>query len=151
MGIDREPNTYVQITGNPLMAAEVGKPARVDLKFRINDGFHINSNTPRSSYLIPTKLELKVPPELGAVKITYPEGKDFVFEFAPDEKLNVYSGEFPIYVDLKLARKAKTGHHKIPGELTYQACNDRACFPPKKLPVTIEVQVSPSKSAGKRS
>jgi hypothetical protein len=143
MGIDPpQPKTFVQVVDTPRVAASSGMPQRIELKFRVSDGFHINSNLPRSSYLIPTKLELKVPPEVGTVKIAYPEGEDFTFAFAPDEKLNVYSDEFPVYVDLNLAKNAKMGHHTILGELSYQACNDRACFPPKKLPVTIEVEVS---------
>lgn len=137
-----EPKIFVRMVNTPRVTASTGTPTTVELKFRVSDGFHINSNVPRSSYLIPTKLDLKVPPELGAVTIAYPAGKDFVFAFAPDEKLNVYSGEFPISADLKLAPSAKMGQHKIHGELTYQACNDRACFPPKKLPVTIEVDVT---------
>lgn len=144
MGIDREPQTFVQAANAPRVAATAGQKASVELKFRVSDGFHINSNAPRSSYLIPTKLELKVPAEFGAVKIAYPAGKDFVFAFAPDEKLNVYSGEFAITADFNLAKTAKSGQHTIHGELTYQACNDRACFPPKKLPVSIDVMVSRS-------
>lgn len=123
LGIAIDPGgskAYVQLSSAPVVSAEAGKPARVELKFRVNDGFHINSNQPRSSYLIPTKLELKVPPELGTVKIAYPEGQDFTFAFAPDEKLNVYSGEFGLSADFKVSNTAKPGHHKVPGELTYQ-------------------------------
>jgi hypothetical protein len=142
MAIDREPQAFVQMINSPRIFGSAGKPANALLMFRVREGFHVNSNVPRSSYLIPTKLELKTPPEISVVKIAYSPGEDFVFAFSPDEKLNVYSGEFSISADLKFANTLKKGEHKIHGELTYQACNDRACFPPKKLPVTIDVQVS---------
>lgn len=143
MGIDPpgQPKTHVQLVDSPMILAEAGKATTFEFKFRVSNGLHINSNAPRSSYLIPTKLELAVPPELGTVKINYPEGKDFVFAFAPGEKLNVYSGEFSITTALALAKTAKPGNETIKGELTYQACNDRACFPPKKLPVRFNVAV----------
>jgi hypothetical protein len=38
----------------------------------------------------------------------------------------------------------------VHGELQYQACNDRACFPPKKLPVEFEVTVLKSSAPAHR-
>jgi len=35
-----------------------GKAANIDLFFRVSQGFHVNSNKPRSEYLIPTTLRL---------------------------------------------------------------------------------------------
>ena len=142
MAIDPAPKTFVEMVNSPRVFAEAGKPANALLMFRVREGFHVNSNVPRSSYLIPTKLQLKAPPDISVVKISYSPGEDFAFSFSPKEKLNVYSGEFSISADLKFANTLKQGQHKVHGELTYQACNDRACFPPKKLPVTIDVQIS---------
>ncbi len=42
---------------------------------------------------------------------------------------------------LLATRKAPQGPVRMRGELRYQACNDRACFPPKTLPVTLDVTV----------
>src|SRR4051794_22802498 len=60
-----------------------GKPGIVDLQFRIGSGFHINSNTPKAEYLIPTALKLNPPTDIVVGKITYPEGEDASFPFAP--------------------------------------------------------------------
>jgi Thiol:disulfide interchange protein DsbD, N-terminal len=111
------------------------------------DGFHINSSVPRSSYLIPTKLTLNPPAGIDVGKIAYPAGTDVALPFAPDEKLNVYSGEFSIAAYLSAVSGATPGQHKVQGELSYQACNDRACYPPKKLPVSVEVTVVKSETA----
>ena len=35
-----------------------GRPAVLALHFRIDDGFHVNSHTPKSEFLIPTALTL---------------------------------------------------------------------------------------------
>jgi Disulphide bond corrector protein DsbC len=137
---------FVTAVNTPHATVTAGKPARVELKFRVSEGFHINSNMPRSQYLIPTKIKLDSAAGIQVGKITYPAGKDMVFPFAPDEKLNVYSGDFSVTAALNAPRSVVPGHHKLSGELTYQACNDRACYPPKKLPVTIEVTVSKPKN-----
>ena len=68
----------------------------VNLNFRVASGFHINSNTPKSEFLIPTGLKMDLPTDIVLGKIDYPAGKDLTFPFSPDEKLNVYSGDFAI-------------------------------------------------------
>lgn len=142
LGTDaRGPRDFVEATNAPHATVKAGTPARVELKFRVLDGFHVNSNVPHSSYLIATKIKLDPTTDIQVRKIIYPPGKDMSFPFAPDEKLNVYSGEFTVTAGLSAARTAAPGQHKLAGELTYQACNDRACYPPKKLPISVEVTV----------
>jgi hypothetical protein len=139
--------SFVSAVNTPHATVAAGKPATVELKFRVNEGFHINSNVPRSSYLIPTKLTLSPPTDVGVGKITYPAGTDIVLPFAPDEKLNVYSGEFAITANVSSLHTATPGHYRMHGELSYQACNDRAWYPPKKLPVAVGVTVLKSRIA----
>lgn len=150
---DSDPKEFVSAVNTPPATVTAGKPTTVQLKFRVHEGFHVNSNVPHSSYLIPTKLSLSPPAEIKVGKISYPAGTDMSLPFAPDEKLNVYSGEFTIAASVSAASTAAQGPHKIQGELSYQACNDRACYPPKKLPVSIEVNVAKAKlssPAGKK-
>jgi Disulphide bond corrector protein DsbC len=142
LGADtRGPRDFVEPTNTPHATLKAGQPAKVELKFRVLDGFHVNSNVPHSSYLIATKLKLDPTTDIQVGKIIYPAGKDMSFPFAPDEKLNVYSGDFTVTAGLNAARTAAPGQHKLAGELTYQACNDRACYPPKKLPISIDITV----------
>jgi hypothetical protein len=146
-----QPKEYVAALPAPHVTVAAGKPQSIKLRFRVSDGFHINSNLPHSAYLIPTKLSLSPPTDIGIGKITYPLGKDIALPFAPDEKLNVYSGEFAIAANVSSLRAATPGQYKVHGELSYQACNDRACFPPKKLPVSFDVTVTKSRVAAEVS
>lgn len=123
------------------VAVAPGGSVRVELRFRVSPGYHINSNKPRSEFLIPTRLQLSPPPSLAPGAVVYPEGKDLSFAFSPKEKLNVYAGEFLVRAELRALGSAAAGSYKVPGELRFQACNDRACFPPSKLPVEVEVTV----------
>ena len=128
------------------VAVAPGGSVRVELRFRVSPGFHINSSKPRSEFLIPTRLKLSPPANLTPGAFVYPEGKDLSFTFSPKEKLNVYAGEFTVRAELRAPGSAPAGNYKVPGELRYQACNDRACFPPTKLPVEFEVTVRKPRS-----
>lgn len=138
LGLSRNNQQWVSLQPVEDVSLPPGKPSALTLHFQVSAGNHVNSNKPSSALLIPTRLKLEPPAGLSVLKISYPAGKDLTFPFDPDEKLNVYTGEFPVTVQL---RGTKPGPHTIRGELTYQACNDRACFPPKHLPVEFEVKV----------
>ncbi|HUJ94581.1 MAG TPA: protein-disulfide reductase DsbD domain-containing protein [Terriglobales bacterium] len=118
-----------------------GKPGTVELRFRVSSGFHVNSNTPKSEFLIPTALNLEAPTDIVVGKITYPDGEEMSFPFSPNDKLSVYTGEFPLQVVVRPLSIVVPGKYMLRGELKYQACDNAACYPPKKLPVEFEVKV----------
>src|SRR3984885_6983906 len=94
-----------------------GKPGAVDLHFRVEEGFHVNSNTPSEEYLIPTTLKLEAPTDIIIGRVTYPPGNDVSFAFAPDKKLNVYSGDFAISVLVRPLVSVLPGRYAVRGEL----------------------------------
>jgi hypothetical protein len=118
-----------------------GKPATLYMRFKVADGYHINSHQPGSELLIPTRLQLNTPTDIGLGSITYPKGHELILAIAPDQPLNVYTGAFTITARVSALRGALPGKYKVHGQLKYQACNDRACFPPKLAPVEFEVAV----------
>ncbi|HKD01011.1 MAG TPA: protein-disulfide reductase DsbD domain-containing protein [Terriglobales bacterium] len=134
-----------------ITAVTRGKSTTVDLDFRVGTGFHINSNTPRSDFLIPTALKLDPPTDIVVEKITYPPGIDASFPFAPDEKLNVYSGDFSITVAVRPLSTVIPGKYAFHGSLRYQACDNAACYPPRTTPVQFEVKVEKAKAAPHRN
>ncbi|MBZ5721812.1 MAG: protein-disulfide reductase DsbD N-terminal domain-containing protein [Acidobacteriia bacterium] len=131
----------VTMSPAPLTTIIQGKPGTVELHFRIGSGFHINSNTPKAEYLIPTALKLDAPTDIVVGKITYPPGEDASFPFAPDEKLSVYSGEFTLSVLVRPLHNVVPSKYMFRGQLKYQACDNAACYPPKQLPVEFEVKI----------
>jgi len=125
----------------PLVSARRAAQTSVRLDFRVAPGFHINSNTPKSEFLIPTALKMNPPTDIVLGKTDYPQGKDLSFPFSPDEKLNVYSGDFAISVSVHPLHSVVPGKYVMHGLLRYQACDNAQCFPPKTLPVNFEVKV----------
>ena len=110
-----------------------GKRSVLELHFRVVDGFHVNSHTPKSELLIPTQITLQPAPGVKAEAVQYPAGTSYSFSFDPTEKLDVYSGAFTV----KLPVVADAGTHTVDGTLRYQACDHAACYPPKSLPVQV--------------
>jgi hypothetical protein len=125
----------------PLTTAQRAQATMVNLNFRVPQGYHINSNTPKSEFLIPTALKMDLPTDIILGKIEYPAGEDRSFPFSPDEKLNVYSGDFTIAVAVHPLHSVVPGKYVMRGMLRYQACDNAACYPPKNLPVSFEVKV----------
>lgn len=118
-----------------------GVASTIALHFRVVPGMHINSHQPTSELLIPTTLKLSAGNDLGVGAIHYPAGQRFSLPIAPDEKLSVYSHDFTITARVSATRTAMPGNFTVHGELRYQACDDRSCFPPKTLPVQFDVKV----------
>lgn len=108
------------------------KPQDVEVRFRVEPGFHINSHTPKDELLIPTELRL----DKGAARVwdeRYPPGSRFRLAIGAGEDLDVYQGQFRVIVHVQ----APKGNSTLTGVLHYQACDGSSCFPAKNLPVKI--------------
>jgi hypothetical protein len=131
----------VTVAPIPPVTATRTEQTKVEVDFRVATGFHINSNTPKSEFLIPTKLSMDVPTDITLGKTEYPVGKDVSFPFQPDEALNVYTGDFAITLTVHPLHSVVPGKYVMHGVLRYQACDNAQCFPPKSLPVSFDVKV----------
>ncbi len=112
-----------------------GKPQTIEMHFRVNEGLHINSHEPRQKSLIRTELMEAEPAGVKIASVDFPPGTDYAFQADPSQKLSVYSGEFV----LKMHITTERGDHLLEGALRYQACDTNTCFPPRSLPVEIDV------------
>jgi DsbC/DsbD-like thiol-disulfide interchange protein len=112
---------------------KAGKRSVLELNFRVLDGFHVNSHTPKSELLIPTRISFQPANGVKVEAVEYPPGIPYNFSFDPTDKLDVYSGAFTV----KLPVVAEAGTHTVEGTLRYQACDHAACYPPRNLPVQV--------------
>jgi len=128
-----------------------GGSGKVQLYFRVLPGFHINSNQPKGEFLLATAVRLDAPTDIVISRLAYPPGQDRSFPFAPNEKLNVYTGDFSVTGMVNTTRSVSPGTYRVHGTLDYQACDNAACYPPKKLPVDFDVKVVPPSSAVRRN
>lgn len=118
------------------VSVPAGKTSPVELHFRIQQGLHINSHTPRDKFLIPTALSF---PANSGVKLegaTYPAGVEYALPADPETHLNVYTGDFAIQARIS----AQHGDHLVQAKLRYQACDQTQCMPPRTATVAIDVE-----------
>ena len=123
------------------VAGKRNEAVQTKIPVSILAGFHVNSNTPTEDYLIPLSLKWTSLGALGGGQVTYPKPTLEKYEFA-DQPLSVYTGNFDLAVSFKVAPNAAAGPGVATGKLSYQACNNRACFPPKTVDVTVPYQVN---------
>lgn len=148
-----KPKPTQRVTAAPVGAVRGarGKSTEVELPFRVAPGYHINSNKPTSELLLPTVLSLSPPTNIAVSRTSYPPGQDKTFSFSRNEKLNVYAGDFAVTTLVTPARNTPLGTYRVHGALKYQACDDRACYPPGQVPVAFDVKVVKAKGRARRN
>ena len=96
---------------------------KYQLKFKINDNWHINSNRPLSNNLIPTLVSGNV------TKINYPQAKPIKLK-GQSEQMSLFLGEFEIsFVPNPKAKSIS---------LSVQACDDKSCLAPENLKFILQ-------------
>jgi len=120
--------------------AKLGSTVEVRLPLELRQGFHVNSNTPSEDYLIPLKLTWTEPGALQGGEVSYPKPTLERYEFSP-KPLSVFTGNFELTARFKIAPAAQAGPGMAVGKLRYQACNNKACFPPKTIEVRVPYQI----------
>ena len=111
-----------------------GKTSVIELRFRVDPGFHVNSHKPASELLIPTAFTAS-DATVKVLSADYPKGESFHLAAGDGERLDVYQGEFRV----RLTVVAPKGETTLAGTLRYQACDTAACYPPRSLPVSVLV------------
>ena len=120
-----------------------GRDFEVAVVAKIRPGYHINAHEVSERYLIPTVLEADLPPGFHLLDTFHPPGVLRSFEFSPT-KLSVYEGSTTLRMKFRALPDAPLGPQKLLLTLRYQACTDRACLSPVKLPVAAELEVAPA-------
>jgi Thiol:disulfide interchange protein DsbD, N-terminal len=132
-----------KVTAEPIAKVSVPKGGKgnVEMMFRVRPGFHINSHKPSSDLYIPTALTLDVPTDVSVAGLQYPDGEMISFPFDPDTKLSVYTGDITVRGLVMAAKSTPLGTYRVHGNLRYQACDNRACYPPSTVPIAFDVTV----------
>lgn len=119
----------------------VGKrndPVETRISVAILEGYHVNSNTPSEEYLIPLKVTWTSLGALEGGQVTFPKPEKLTVGDIP---LSVFTGNIDLKVSFKVSAKAASGPGIASGKLGYQACNNKACFPPKTVEISVPYQV----------
>jgi DsbC/DsbD-like thiol-disulfide interchange protein len=123
----------------PEVELKAGGSAEAAVRVKIAEGYHINGN-PASKFQIATALEVEAGEGINAGKPVYPPAVTKEFEFAK-EPLQVYEKEAVIRLPLRADATAAKTSRLLRGKLKVQPCNDKVCFPPRTLDVSLPVNV----------
>lgn len=110
------------------------------VRLQITNGYHLNANPPSQPYLKPTEIELTPANGISVEFIRYPDPLVRTFSFS-DTPLKVYEGETELKVRLKVDKSTSPGKHNLSGKLRVQACDDKLCYAPGTLDVSVPVNV----------
>ena len=110
------------------------------VRLQIANGYHVNANPPSQSFLKATEIEIQPAGGISVEFITYPDPLVRKFSFS-ETPLKVYEGETNLRVRLKADKSAAPGKHNLSAKLRVQACDDKVCYAPGELDVTVPVNV----------
>ena len=122
-------------------AVRPGETFKAAVILKIQAGYHINDNAPLDEFLFPTSVSIEDNPEFEVVEIYYPAGRRAKFSYSEAE-LVVYDGEAVLGVLLKAKDGLAPGARTLKAILSYQACDNTSCLPPKELAFEIAVPVA---------
>lgn len=117
-----------------------GGSVETTVSLNIQPGYHVNANPPTFAYLKATELSFPASEGVSVGFIIYPAPLTRQFEFEK-QPLAVYEGQTAVKVRLKAEGGAKKGARDLKGTLLVQACDEKVCYAPGNLDVTIPVTV----------
>ena len=131
--------SVVKVTTEP---AEIvaGESKEVVVKINTQSGYHINANPASFAYLKATELDLQDTPGLMVDYTYYPNPQVKKFAFS-EQALKVYEGETQLKVMLNAEKAAPKGPLNVPAKLNVQACDDKVCYPPASIDISIPVTI----------
>jgi DsbC/DsbD-like thiol-disulfide interchange protein len=137
-------STQYLTVGEPAkVTGKRGAAVQVKIPVTVKEGYHVNSNKPTDAYLIPLSLTWTSTGALEGGTVTYPKPMMQAFEFSepPGKPLAVYMGNIELVANFKVAANATAGPGIAAGKLKYQACSNKACYPPKTIDVNVTYSV----------
>ncbi|WP_053990453.1 protein-disulfide reductase DsbD domain-containing protein [Mangrovimonas sp. TPBH4] len=111
----------------------------VELEFFISEGYHIQANTNVLDWVSPSVLNMETIDALTDVTVCFPESHEIFLEGIEDP-LKVFSNRLLVKVEFSISRITEPSM-LWKGSLWYQACDDKQCFYPRNLPVTLRLNL----------
>ncbi|WP_224483926.1 protein-disulfide reductase DsbD domain-containing protein [Robertkochia aurantiaca] len=127
---------WVQFCGSEL--SRIGDTLVLTLQFDITDGFHIQAAGMGEENVMETELHLELPNSVRLEELEFPEPHRILLQGSTDS-LQVYSGK-AIFKAILISSQQE-GVKLIPGQLFYQACDEKKCFYPRTLEFGVKVDL----------
>ncbi len=131
-----ELQTYLSVDAVP-----AGGTFKAAVVLDIADAWHVNAHRPTLDYLIGTEVSMDPSDGFIIADMQYPRPDEYEFAFAGGEALLVYSGQVPVYLDIRASSNLEPGPYEMTGRARVQACDDQNCLAPSDLPLSIKIEI----------
>ncbi|MFZ1320393.1 MAG: protein-disulfide reductase DsbD [Ignavibacteria bacterium] len=121
---------------------------KLALEIKINKPYHINSYKVEDPTLISTTVTV-TEDNFNFINSYFPESERLKFEFSENE-IDVYEGIITVGIILTAKENIVDGSYKLPVKLSFQACDNKVCYPPKTLIDTVTININNSKRSENR-
>ena len=129
-----------------ISSTEIAPGQKLSLSFDITPkrGMHVYAPGKHEYQVIAVKLDPQ--PWMKVPATTYPPSEIYFFKEL-DEKVETYGKPFTLVQDITVlntaaAKKALAASPiRLSGRLEYQACDDKVCYAPAKIPVSFALTV----------
>ena len=118
--------------------ASAGSTRTIAVVLAVGSKWHVNSHTPSEPYLIPTNVTITSSGG-GLSPVRYPADVTKRLSFS-EKPLRVYEGTVRFEADLEIPASG-TEAISLSGQVSYQACDDKQCYAPKKVPIEATIAV----------
>jgi thiol:disulfide interchange protein len=106
----------------------------------IAPGYHTQSHEPLDETSIPFRAVAEPTPHFTWGPPVYPPG--VVHDYAMLGRVSVYEGRTVIFLPATVAREAPAGPVELKVRVSWQACDDKTCFPPEDRLVSLTTRVA---------
>ncbi len=120
---------------------------KIALKISIKENYHINSFEVNDPSLIRTAIT-SASDKFKVINTFFPADKKLKFEFSNNE-LNVYEGDFTAGLTLMPLNNLPNGKYDLPVKMNYQACDTKACYPPKSISENVSIEIDNNSPSSK--
>jgi thiol:disulfide interchange protein DsbD len=122
---------------------------KIAIEANVEETWHINSQSPKDEFLIPTTIMIDDTINFNLLKIAYPEAHDIKLGFS-DTPLSVWEGKIYFGALVKASDNLSPGKYPLAVLLEYQACNDQSCLAPTLVTDTLLIQIADKKDVVNR-
>ena len=131
-----------KITDGPVQPLMVGTKFSVTLTATVKPGWRFYSMKPEAHGPAPTRIWVNPGqpfPQAGIIWATTPLARQ---DPAFHKKMETYEGEAQFLLPLRVPFHTVSGSQMLVVTLTYQACNDKTCLPPKTVEITQAIEIT---------
>lgn len=133
--------TYM--TGSISLSDSTAYPAQIlalTVTIHMKEGFHLYGEPIAEGY-VPLTISLEESPQFQTDEFLYPQTTPLKLP-GLDETFNILPSAFTLKGRIRIAKNPMLGECIIKGTISFQACNDKVCYPPEEVRVLLPLKIS---------